>query len=216
MALFQRERTGRGTRVEVSMLEALSEWMTQPRLFAEGTGKPPRRTAASHPSIAPYGPLRAGDGREVLFGIQNEREWSRFCAEVLDDSAAATDPRFATNPDRVANRTALSHARSNPHSRHTPRRRSSRASRAPESPTAASTTSGTSATTSNSPPATVGALWTRPAAAIHTLLPPINLDGVDASNGKRSGRRCRYTDAVLRELGFTPERIAELRDAGAI
>lgn len=107
MALFQRERTNRGTRVAVSMLEALGEWMSQPTLFGTYRGTPPARTGASHPTIAPYGPHKAGDGREVLFGIQNDREWTRFCEKVLGNPDLGTDERFADNPRRVANRAAL-------------------------------------------------------------------------------------------------------------
>ena len=81
MALLQRTRTGEGTRVDVSMLEALTEWMSQPLYFGRYGGTAPARTGASHPTIAPYGPHRAGDGRDVLLGIQNEREWASFCSE---------------------------------------------------------------------------------------------------------------------------------------
>ena len=107
MALFQREQTNRGSRVAVSMLDALGEWMSQPVYFGTYGGAAPARTGASHPTIAPYGPHKAGDGREVLFGIQNDREWTRFCEKVLGDPDLRTDERFADNPRRVANRSAL-------------------------------------------------------------------------------------------------------------
>ncbi len=107
LALLARAQTGRGTRVGVSMLDALGEWMSQPMYFAKYSGAPPARTGASHPTIAPYGPHRAGDGREVLFGIQNDREWRRFCADVLGAPELAGDERFADNPRRVANRAEL-------------------------------------------------------------------------------------------------------------
>jgi crotonobetainyl-CoA:carnitine CoA-transferase CaiB-like acyl-CoA transferase len=107
MALLERAKTGRGTRVGVSMLDALGEWMSQPMYFAKYSGAPPPRTGASHPTIAPYGPHRAGDGGELLFGIQNDREWARFCAEVLGVPELARDERFADNPRRVVNRTEL-------------------------------------------------------------------------------------------------------------
>jgi crotonobetainyl-CoA:carnitine CoA-transferase CaiB-like acyl-CoA transferase len=107
LALLQRAKTGRGTRVGVSMLDALGEWMSQPTYFAKYSGSPPARTGASHPTIAPYGPHRAGDGREVLFGIQNDREWARFCADVLSAPELARDERFADTPQRVANRVEL-------------------------------------------------------------------------------------------------------------
>jgi len=107
MALLARERSGRGVRVDVSMLDALGEWMSQPMYFAKHSGTAPDRTGASHPTIAPYGPHRAGDGRDVLLGIQNDREWARFCSEVLGAPELARDERFADNPRRVANRREL-------------------------------------------------------------------------------------------------------------
>jgi crotonobetainyl-CoA:carnitine CoA-transferase CaiB-like acyl-CoA transferase len=107
MALLQRGRTGHGTRVSVSMLDALGEWMGQPFYFGHYGGAAPARTGASQPTIAPYGPHRAGDGREVLFGIQNEREWTRFCADVLAAPQLARDERFADNTRRVTNRVEL-------------------------------------------------------------------------------------------------------------
>ena len=107
MALLQRDKTGRGSRVAVSMLDALGEWMSQPMYFGRHSGAAPRRTGAAHPTIAPYGPHRAGDGRDVLFGIQNDREWTRFCADVLGQPNLARDDRFDDNPRRVANRAEL-------------------------------------------------------------------------------------------------------------
>jgi itaconate CoA-transferase len=107
MALLQREKTGRGTRVAVSMLDALGEWMSQPAYFARYSGDAPKRTGASHPSIAPYGPHRAGDGKDVLLGIQNDREWGRFCAEVLELPDLEHHEHFADNTNRVANRAEL-------------------------------------------------------------------------------------------------------------
>ncbi|MFL5376496.1 MAG: CaiB/BaiF CoA transferase family protein, partial [Myxococcales bacterium] len=106
-ALLQRERTGRGTRVEVSMLEALVEWMGYPIYYGRYGGRPPGRTGATHPSIAPYGPHRTGDGKTVVLGLQNEREWAVFCEQVLRRADLATDRRFTSNSARVANRTEL-------------------------------------------------------------------------------------------------------------
>ena len=99
-ALYDRERTGRGATLQVAMLDALGEFMTQPAYFAKYGGEPPRRTGARHPSISPYGPFNAADG-SVFFGIQNEREWLSFCRETLRRPDLASDPRFATNSDRI-------------------------------------------------------------------------------------------------------------------
>ncbi|MFT4165077.1 MAG: CaiB/BaiF CoA-transferase family protein [Microlunatus sp.] len=105
-ALLQRATTGRGDVIEISMLEALGEWLSQPYFFAEYGGTPPSRQGAQHASIAPYGPFPTSDGT-VFFGIQNEREWVKFCDTVLERPDLATDPRFAGNTSRVAHRTAL-------------------------------------------------------------------------------------------------------------
>lgn len=100
-ALYDRERTGTGATLRVSLLDALGELMTQPAYFSRYGGTPPLRTGARHPSISPYGPFQASDGA-VFFGIQNEREWLSLCRDVLGQTGLATDPRFTSNPDRVA------------------------------------------------------------------------------------------------------------------
>jgi len=82
-ALLKRERTGRGSHVEVSMLEILGEWMGFPLYYTHQGKEPPRRTGASHATIFPYGPFPSGDGRTVMLGLQNEREWATFCEKVL-------------------------------------------------------------------------------------------------------------------------------------
>jgi crotonobetainyl-CoA:carnitine CoA-transferase CaiB-like acyl-CoA transferase len=99
-ALYERERTGRGSSFTVSLLDALGEWMTQPYLYTVYGGREPRRTGARHASISPYGPYQARGG-EVFIGLQNEREWAVLCGKVLARSDLITDERFATNPDRV-------------------------------------------------------------------------------------------------------------------
>jgi crotonobetainyl-CoA:carnitine CoA-transferase CaiB-like acyl-CoA transferase len=105
--LYERERTGRGNAFEVSLFDGLAEWMAHPWYMARYGGGPPPRSGADHPAIAPYGPFVSGDGRQVNLAIQNEREWTAFCAVVLAQGALTDDPRFATNPDRVRNRLAL-------------------------------------------------------------------------------------------------------------
>ncbi|GDY30447.1 CaiB/BaiF CoA transferase family protein [Gandjariella thermophila] len=106
-ALLERERTGSGRAVEVSMLDALAEWMGYPFYYAAYGGRPPERTGAAHATIAPYGPFTAGDGRSVLLAVQNDPEWHRFCGAVLGKPELADDPRFATNAQRVAHRAEL-------------------------------------------------------------------------------------------------------------
>jgi itaconate CoA-transferase len=106
-ALLRRERTGEGATLEVSMLEALGEWMGFPAYFAGYGGEEPGRSGASHAAIAPYGPFECGDGQTVFLGIQNEREWKKFCDEVLGREEMAEDYRFDTNSRRVENRDEL-------------------------------------------------------------------------------------------------------------
>ncbi|HYH29713.1 MAG TPA: CaiB/BaiF CoA-transferase family protein [Pseudonocardia sp.] len=106
-ALYDRERTGAGTHVEVSLFDALVEWMGFPLQYTAGSGTPPPRTGTSHAAIAPYGTFAAGDGAEVVLGIQNEREWQAFCATVLRRPELAADERFRTGALRVRNRPAL-------------------------------------------------------------------------------------------------------------
>jgi crotonobetainyl-CoA:carnitine CoA-transferase CaiB-like acyl-CoA transferase len=106
-ALYEREQTGRGTSVDVSMLEALGEWMSQPVNFTVYGGHPARRTGARHTSISPYGPYTVAGGGQVFIGIQNEREWAVLCRQILSRPELIMDERFATNPDRVAHDTEL-------------------------------------------------------------------------------------------------------------
>lgn len=106
-ALLQRGQDGKGRRVEISMLEALGEWMTYPLYYTMDGAPPPPRTGASHAVIYPYGPFPAGDGKTVILGLQNDREWLVFCDKVLGRPELARDERFADNPKRSAAREAL-------------------------------------------------------------------------------------------------------------
>ena len=106
-ALLRRERTGEGAALEVSLFEALAEWMGFPAYYAMYGGSEPPRSGARHASIAPYGPFECGDGEAVFFGIQNEREWRRFCEAVLGRPEVASDELFENNSRRVENRETL-------------------------------------------------------------------------------------------------------------
>jgi itaconate CoA-transferase len=106
-ALFRRQRTGDGATLEVSMLEALGEWMGFPLYFAGYGGEEPKRSGAAHAAIAPYGPFECEDGEVIFLGIQNEREWKIFCEEVLGREWMAEDRRFEKNSSRVENREEL-------------------------------------------------------------------------------------------------------------
>ncbi|HMN22104.1 MAG TPA: CaiB/BaiF CoA-transferase family protein [Ottowia sp.] len=106
-ALLLRGKTGEGSHVDVSMLEAMGEWMGYPMYYAFDGAPPPPRTGASHASIYPYGPFKAGDGGTVMLGLQNEREWKVFCEQVLQRPEVATDTRFDSNARRNQNRADL-------------------------------------------------------------------------------------------------------------
>jgi len=105
-ALLNRERTGGGERIDISMLECLTEWVMPPIHTWQGTGRIPARLGVRHNMIVPYGVYRCADG-SINFAIQNEREWSRFCVTVLRQGQLVSDPRFATNAQRLANRVEL-------------------------------------------------------------------------------------------------------------
>jgi itaconate CoA-transferase len=103
-ALLERAQTGCGRRVDISLLETMTEWMGYPLYFGMDGAAPPPRTGAAHATIYPYGPFKAGDGGSALLGVQNDREWKRFAAIVLQQPELADDPRFAGNAQRVAHR----------------------------------------------------------------------------------------------------------------
>jgi len=105
-ALIARERTGQGQRIDISMLECLTEWMSPPLYVWLGTGKAPARVGVRHNMIVPYGAYACADG-SVLLAVQQQREWRRLCGDVLGQTELADDPRFATNADRLTNREAL-------------------------------------------------------------------------------------------------------------
>jgi crotonobetainyl-CoA:carnitine CoA-transferase CaiB-like acyl-CoA transferase len=103
-ALIARNRTGEGALIRVSLFDATAEWMAVPLIHLDYSGQAPGRMGLAHPSVAPYGVVATGDGKEILIAIQNEREWRRFCADILGDAALADDPRFSDNNRRVAHR----------------------------------------------------------------------------------------------------------------
>lgn len=106
-ALYDRERRGEGTYFEVSLFEALGEWMGYPAYYTAYGGEQPPRTGARHAAISPYGPFPAGDGATVFLGLQNEREWVKFCEQVLERPELTEDFRFDSNSRRVENNEAL-------------------------------------------------------------------------------------------------------------
>jgi itaconate CoA-transferase len=106
-ALYQREKSGKGTCIEVTMLEALAEWMGYPLYYTHFGGTAPARTGPDHASIVPYGRYETGDGKSIMLGLQNEREWAIFCEKVLLQPKLAQEPRFSSNSRRAARRSEI-------------------------------------------------------------------------------------------------------------
>jgi crotonobetainyl-CoA:carnitine CoA-transferase CaiB-like acyl-CoA transferase len=106
-ALIERQNTGRGKAIEVSLFGVTADWMTVPLLHNDYGGKAPGRVGLNHPSIAPYGGYLTKDNETVIIAIQNEREWQRLCEGVLQMPEQATAEDFCSNNQRVANRSGL-------------------------------------------------------------------------------------------------------------
>ncbi|BEU27037.1 CaiB/BaiF CoA-transferase family protein [Paraburkholderia sp. 22B1P] len=106
-ALLERAQTGRGKHIDVSMLESMVEWMSYPLYYSIDGQTPPRQAGASHATIFPYGPFVAGDGKTVMLGLQNEREWKNFCETVIERPELLADERFAANSGRTKHREEL-------------------------------------------------------------------------------------------------------------
>ena len=213
-ALLGRSRTGKGSRVEVSMLEALAEWMGYPLYFGHYGGTPPARSGASHPTIAPYGPHRAGDGSEVIFGLQNEREWATFCTEVLRRPELARDERFASNSRRVEHRAELTRVIEAGFA-------PLRAEEVRQRLDAAGIANGklnSVAAVMDHPQLAARRRWREvgtSAGTVKALLPPVNISGVDPVMADVPAVGA-HTDAVLRALGYQDEQIGAMRASGAI
>lgn len=107
LALLEREQTGNGQTIKVSLFDGMSDWMTVPLMHYEYGGHAPDRVGLNHPTIAPYGVYTSGDGESVLISIQNEREWQLFCNEILEMPELVQNSAYATNMQRVKNRPAL-------------------------------------------------------------------------------------------------------------
>jgi itaconate CoA-transferase len=213
-ALLQRGRTGRGTRIDVSLLETMVEWMSYPLYYAfEGAPAPPR-TAAAHATIYPYGPFRAGDGKLVMLGLQNEREWALFCERVLQRPELAGEERFASNARRVAARAEVDAIVDETFSRLPAEEVTQRLERA-----------GIANARINEmhevwahPQLAARERWTEvdtPAGKIPALFPPALPDSVEPRMGPVPGLG-EHTDALLGELGYSQEAIANLRAERAI
>jgi crotonobetainyl-CoA:carnitine CoA-transferase CaiB-like acyl-CoA transferase len=213
-ALLLRGKTGKGCRIDVSMLESMVEWMGYPMYYAIDGQSPPGLSGASHATIYPYGPFQAGDGKTVMLGLQNEREWKVFCERVLEQAALATDPRFDTNSKRSAARGELRAVITDAFSQFTVAKILQRLD---------------AAGIANAQMNTLSDVWSHPqleardrwrqvatsAGDIAAFLPP----GMPASFDPRMDAvpaLGQHTNAILTELGYAPEDIQRLRSTGAI
>ena len=213
-ALLARSRSGQGTSLEVSLFDALGEWMGQPVYYAAGRGTPPPRSGANHATIAPYGPFRAGDGGSVYLGIQNAREWTRFCAEVLRRPELAGDERFKSNTLRVSHRTALHDAIEAAFSALT----TSGVIERLESAGVAWARLNTIAEFIDHPQLAGRDVWREigsPAGPLRAMIPPVRIDGVEPAMGDVPSLG-QHTDRILDELGVARDTVAAWRKEGAI
>ena len=213
-ALYQRERTGKGTKLEVSLFESLGEWMGAPAYFTAYGGRSPQRTGSSHATIAPYGPFRTGDGKQVNLGIQNEREWAQFCTIVLERPELARDPRFESNSKRVANREALHAAINAVFSLLTSEEVIARLDQAQ----IANAHLNTMQEFWEHPQLEARQRWREvdsPAGVLKALRPPVTMDGVEPRMD-RVPAVGEHTGDLLHELGYSDEQIDQLRAEGAI
>lgn len=213
-ALLLREKTGQGSQIDVSMLESLGEWMSFPLYYAYDGAAPPPRAGASHASIYPYGPFKAGDGGTVMLGLQNEREWLAFCQHVLDDAALAGDARYRNNSLRSENREALRALIEGVFSRLSTAEVQDRLDQAQ---------------IANARMNDMAGLWSHPqlharqrwtqigteAGKIEAMLPPASSNAFDYRMDAVPALG-EHTESILKELGLTASSIEEMRSQNAI
>jgi len=213
-ALLRRGRTGEGAALDVSLFDAVAEWMGYPAYYTEYGGGAPARTGARHAAIAPYGPYVAGDGKAVYFGIQNDREWARFCERVLDRPELSADPRFSSNASRVKHQAALDEVIAASFAPLT-------AAVAIERLDAAGIANARMNTVReflDHPQLAARNRWRHvdsPVGPLRALVPPFTLDGQEPRMDAIPAVG-QHTDAILGELGFDAATIATWRASGIV
>ena len=213
-ALLRRARTGEGATLDITMFEALGEWMGFPAYFTAYGGSAPPRSGAHHATIAPYGPFRAGDGASVFLSVQNEREFLRFCEIVLGNKALAGDARFATSPARLANRDALHAEIERVFSRLTAAQVIDKL----EAADIANARLNSMEEFWRHPQLAARARWTKvasPGGMIDALKPPFNLSGFEPRMDPVPALG-EHTRALLAELGYTQTEIDKLAAEGVV
>ena len=213
-AVMMRHKTGTGCRVEISMLESMVEWMSYPLYYAFDSASAPPRNGASHATIYPYGPFSTGDGKAVMLGLQNEREWKIFCDKVLEQPKLATDPQFDSNAKRSTARRELHEIIIHVFSRLTAEQVVERL----DSAQIANARMNEMENVWSHPQLKARGRWRpidTPAGAIPALIPP----GAPGAYAPRMGSvpaLGEHTHAILTELGLDDDKIARLRVERAI
>ena len=213
-ALFMRQLTGQGTTIEVSLFEALGEWMGYPAYYTKYGGKVPARTGAAHAAIAPYGPFESGDQKRVFLGVQNEREWERFCRVVLQRRELATDPRFDSGSRRVANRRDLHVTIEEVFSRLTA---SEIIARLEEAQIANARMNSVQEFIEH-PQLASRKRWREidsPVGKLSALIPPVDVAGVEPVMGPIPSLG-QHSDLILTEIGFDAPTVQSWRERGVI
>ena len=213
-ALMRRERTGEGASLDVSLFDSLAEWMGFPAYYTGYGGTPPPRSGARNAVIAPYGPYTAGDGKVVYLGLQNEREWARFCEDVLGRPELATDERFNSNSKRVAARDTMDALITAAFATLTAADVIARL----EAAGIANARMNTVEEFLAHPQLEARGRWRQvgsPAGPLRTLVPPFNIDGLETPMSPIPAVG-EHTDAILGELGFSTGTVDEWRRAGIV
>ncbi|HTC65227.1 MAG TPA: CaiB/BaiF CoA-transferase family protein, partial [Candidatus Saccharimonadales bacterium] len=213
-ALLVRAKTGEGVALETSLFDSLGEWMSYATYFTTYGGTPPPRTGASHATIAPYGPVRAGDDKVVYLGLQNEREWKKFCDVVLQNPELASDSRFDSNSNRVRNRPQLDKAMEEVFQKMTAAEIIARL----ETAQIANARMNTVQEFSEHPQHDARNRWgtvESPVGRLKALFPPVTMENVEPVMNEIPALG-QQTDAILGELGFDSREIAAWRTAGVI